>query len=114
MSVQDVLDKLLADALVRELNDATADTCKDAILNNRSLLNETPEGTWDKYRRQVKIIPGLNLNYDSVVDALADNRPDLLAIIASTHGGVQWLEEQVEFARVKLNLNHDKIIYTAD
>ena len=99
------IDTLVAGAVPSLLSHATPDKCKADIENNRSLFKDTTQKTWNKYRKIVAGMPGLNLSYEAVVDALSVNRPDLLAVIVSTDGGVPWLQQQVMDARAKLGLN---------
>ncbi len=98
------IDTLIAGTIASLLSDATPDKCKADIENNRSLFKDTTEKTWKKYRKIVAGIPGLNLSYEAVVDALSEHRPDLLAVIVSTDGGVPWLQQQVMDAKAKLGL----------
>jgi nucleosome binding factor SPN SPT16 subunit len=79
----------------------TVTKCQKCIMQNKNLLAMLSE-------KQVKLIRetakagNITVSYEQVVGQLSKNRPDVLGIIATTPGGVAWLQAQVQEAKKML------------
>lgn len=98
-----LFDKIIEDTIVRLLSDATPEACERDIQENNPLFRNTADEEWEEYANSIVLIPGLNINYEKILAILNKHRPDLLAVICSSPGGIAWLEAQVEIAKKKLN-----------
>ena len=77
------------------------DKCREYILENKSLFEPLSDNQWEKIRKASRA-GKINLNYDDILNRLNSHRPDVLAVITTTEGGVDWLRRQVEEARKRL------------
>lgn len=75
--------------------------CREYIIENRNLMEPVTERQWRLIRETTRA-GKIALSYEEVIKELSKHRPDILAIIATTEGGVDWLNRQVEQARQKL------------
>ena len=107
-------DRVLENILIKGINPNTAqrliigyllrissDKCQECILQNKSLLESVTDDQWRLIRKGVEK-GKITLSYIEVVNQLNDHRPDVLAIIVTTDGGVPWLKKQVNDAMQKL------------
>ena len=94
---QDVIRGLIS----RYLEMIPAGKCQEYISQNKDLLGPVSETQWAVLRKAARA-GKIDLSYSEVIQALSDNRPDLLGRIACTDGGVDWLKRQIETAKKKL------------
>lgn len=102
------LEDLVANVLVRYLGQTTYSETRAAVLANKDLFAATTESEWEQHRKQIRLFPFVKIEYEAVVDALARHKPQVLAAITSTPGGVDWLHRQVEIGREKLGLKNNR------
>ena len=83
------------------LKKLSVEKCRQYILEDRSLLSGVNPDHWKLIRKAARAAK-LTLSYDEVIAQLATNRPDILATLCTTEGGVEWLNRQVEEAQKKM------------
>jgi hypothetical protein len=99
-----IIDNIVASEIVKRLGETTPEETQQAILENKSLFEKVTDEEWEKHRSRLKMFPFVKLDYGAVVDALNKNRPDILAAITTTSGGVRWLHIQVDCGCQKLGM----------
>jgi len=77
------------------------DKCQAYIQQNNNLLAQVTEKQWNKVRKAASM-GKVEVSYAEVIKQLNKNRPDILAVISCTDGGVGWLQRQVEEAKKHL------------
>ncbi|MDP2730334.1 MAG: hypothetical protein Q8O55_07620 [Dehalococcoidales bacterium] len=75
--------------------------CQVYIQKNHNLLEQVTDKQWGMLRKAAGASQ-IDLSYAEVVNQLSNNRPDILAVITCTDGGVSWLRQQVEEAKKRL------------
>ncbi len=75
--------------------------CHVYIRDNHNLLGQISEKQWAMVRKAASA-SRIDISYAEVVSQLSNNRPDILATISCTDGGVDWLRRQVEEAKKRL------------
>jgi hypothetical protein len=102
------IDDTIANIFINLLGDTTPEECRETILLNKQIMRDISDDKYSQYRKIMipiqKYLKG-DIDYLAVVNAMDKNRPDLLAVICSTEGGIAWLKSQVETGRQKLGLS---------
>lgn len=75
--------------------------CQAYILNDHNLLGDVTDTQWEKLRKIAKASK-LEISYSEVIKQVNKNRPDILAVLSCTDGGVPWLQRQVAEAKKHL------------
>ena len=88
--------------IVGYLGKIDAGQCQLYVSQNKDLLGGVKEEQWKLIRRAARA-GKVTLTYEEVLRYLSDNRPDILGIITTTPGGVDWLERQVNEVTKKIN-----------
>jgi len=96
-------DNIIKNRFLDLLENATPAQYHDYIVKNESLFKNT---NWENVKRVIALIPGIEtvkLDYETIINILADERPDLLAVICSTPGGIQWMNVQIQTIHTHIN-----------
>jgi hypothetical protein len=92
-------ENIIRGKFIQYLDNITPDLCESYIVNNESLFKNTTDENWSEIRHSALLIPGfksVRLDYNIIIDVLSAERPDLLATICSTTGGISWIKNQIE------------------
>jgi hypothetical protein len=97
-------DKVIIGVLVRLLDDITPGIAYKAVSNNTPLFINVSNQDWDRWKIKAQKFRIKDFSVDRVVSEITKYRPDLIGIIINTNGGIEWLNDQIVFAKDKLGI----------
>jgi len=95
-------DSIIRSVISKYIERISPDECRKYITENKELLAQVTGDQWQKIRKEVNGVK-VTLNYEEVITKLGDHRPDVLAVISCTDGGVDWIKRQIEAVNLKLS-----------